>query len=308
MITVIFSGVKTFAQADISMATHWYNRANYNPASIAKTEYLYFFSNVRQQWLGIDGAPTVFNVQVSEYIHPMRSAFGISLVGDKIGVTRAYNPMLTYAYRIANDPEWSFSMGISAGVFGRFIDGSLYEPTDPADPSISYDKNSTISPDANVGLEYQSKHFIFSISTTHLLSIDKSDTKFLNTNHRYASLIFKNTNPELFNYHFGIQAVNRNNLTVLEGNTGIRFKRQTGLIKGPVEIFDIGFTYRSSHQMTVLFGLNLSSNLRVGYAYDQSFISGYYPNSTHELMIECRIPSKLASLRCNCPDQGFWYH
>jgi hypothetical protein len=60
--------------------------------------------------------------------------------------------------------------------------------------------------------------------------------------------------------------------------------------------------------MTVLFGLNLSTNLRVGYAYDQSFISGYYPNGTHELMIECRFPSKRSSLHCNCPDQGFWYH
>lgn len=130
----IFSGVKTFAQADISMATHWYNRANYNPASIARPEYLYFFSNVRQQWLGINGSPAVFNIQLSQYIHPMRSAFGISLVGDKIGVTRAYNPMLTYAYRIANDPEWSFSMGLAAGVFTRFIDGSLYEPVIVTDP------------------------------------------------------------------------------------------------------------------------------------------------------------------------------
>ena len=94
-----------FAQADISMATHWYNRANYNPASIARTEYLYLFSNIRQQWLGVDGAPKVFNVQASEYIHNMRSAFGLSLVGEKIGVTQATNPMVTYAYRLSNNRD-----------------------------------------------------------------------------------------------------------------------------------------------------------------------------------------------------------
>jgi len=88
----IIPGTKVLAQADISMATHWYYRANYNPASIARTEYAYFFTNVRQQWIGIAGAPQVFNVQASQYIHDMRSAFGLSLVGDKIGVTKAYNP------------------------------------------------------------------------------------------------------------------------------------------------------------------------------------------------------------------------
>ena len=41
---VLFPWIRGFAQADISMATHWYNRANYNPASIARTEYIYLFS------------------------------------------------------------------------------------------------------------------------------------------------------------------------------------------------------------------------------------------------------------------------
>jgi len=39
----------TFAQADISMATHWYNRANYNPASIVRPDYIYLFSNVQKR-------------------------------------------------------------------------------------------------------------------------------------------------------------------------------------------------------------------------------------------------------------------
>ena len=296
------------AQADISMATHWYNRANYNPASIARTEYLYIFTNVRQQWIGVAGAPQVFNVQASEYIHNLRSAFGLSLVADKVGVTRAYNPMLTYAYRISNNRDWSFAMGLSAGVFLRSVDGSLFEAQTTSDPSIQYDTERITRPDANVGFEFQNTNFILSISSTHLLSVDKSDSLFLNTNHQYGAIIYKNSNPELFNYHIGLQVVNRRNLAVLEGNVSVRFKHPTGLVGGPKEIFDIGLTYRSSRQMTFLFGLNISPSLRVGYAYDQSFTTGDYQNGTHEMMLEYRIFRKAASTHCQCENQGYWYH
>ncbi|HEY5591591.1 MAG TPA: PorP/SprF family type IX secretion system membrane protein [Paludibacter sp.] len=299
---------KAFAQADISMATHWYNRANYNPASISKTEYIYLFSNARSQWNGVAGAPTVFNVQASEYIHSLRSAFGISLVSDQTGVTQAINPMLTYAYRIANDPDWSLSMGLSAGVFSRFIDGSLFEAENVNDLSLYSEMEKVIRPDANVGVEFQNSHFIFGLSSTHLFSIAKPDNLFLNSNHRYCYAIYKNTDSEIINYNMGLQVVNRSNLTVLEGNASLRFKHATGLTTGPREIFDIGLTYRSSRQITLLFGLNISPNLRVGYAYDQSFTTGYTQNASHEIMLEYRIPSKSSSTCIQCRNQDYWYY
>ena len=308
LIVNIFSGLKALAQADISMATHWYNRANYNPASIVRTEYIYLFSNIRQQWLGVEGAPRVFNVQASGYVNSIHSAFGLSLVGEKIGVMQVYNPMVTYAYRISNNMDWSLAMGLSAGVFSRLSNGSQFEADTPVDPAIPYGKDIYQEPDANLGFEFQSTYFICSLSSTHILSINKSSSTFLNTNHRYGSLIYKNSDPEMFNYHIGVQFVNRNNLTVVEGNLNVRFKRITLLQSGPRESFDLGFTYRSSHQMTLLFAVNVTSNMRVGYAYDQSFNIGYNSNGTHELMIEYRIPFRLASTHGLFENQEYWYH
>ena len=308
VVIFLLSGQKAQAQADMSMATHWYNRANYNPASIVRTDYIYLFTDIRQQWVGIDGAPKVFNVQGSEYIHDMNAAFGLSLVGEKIGVTQAYNPMVTYAYRISDERDWSFAMGLSAGVFARLVNGALYEPDMPVDPSITYSMERVTRPDANVGFEFQTKYLIASISSTHILSINKPNILYLNTNTQYGSLIYKNSNPEMFNFHVGMQVVNRYNLTVYEGNVSVRFKRMTLLQSGPREIFDLGFTYRSSQQMTLLFALNISRNLRVGYAFEQSFITGYNVNGTHELMMEFRIPSKAASAHGQFENQEYWYH
>jgi len=307
LVTFSFYPIKGFAQADISMATHWFNRATYNPASIVHPGYIYLFSNVRKQWAGIDGSPTVCNVQASEYFDDLHSAFGISLVNDAIGVTQSLNPMLTYAYRLGRDNDWWISLGMSAGVFFRSTNEALFEAAVINDPALYTNLENTFSPDVNVGAEFQSTYFVFGLSSTHLFSIGKTENIFLNSNHRYGYAIYKNTDSELLNYNFGLQVVNRSNLTYFEGNASLRFKHPTGLQPGPREIFDIGLTYRTSGQMTMLFGINITNNFRVGYAFEQSFTTGYSANSGHEIMLEYRIPVKRSSAS-NYRTLNYWYY
>ena len=194
------AGNKTFSQTDISMATHWYNRGNYNPASIARTDYIYLFSNVRSQWTGISGAPRVANVQVSGYFNSINSAFGLSAVNDQIGITNALNPMLNYAYRLSNDQFWSLSFGVGLGAYIRTIDISSYAPVTDLDPALLRDVAPQTKPDANIGVEFQNASFIFGLSSTHLFSVFKDSTLFLNANHRYGYAIYKNTRSEILNY------------------------------------------------------------------------------------------------------------
>ncbi|MBN2274291.1 MAG: PorP/SprF family type IX secretion system membrane protein [Bacteroidales bacterium] len=305
MFILLVSVKGVMAQSDISMATHWYNRANYNPAFIARTEYLYAFVNARQQWSGVEGAPKVLNVQLSGYVHDLHSAFGLSFVADRIGLTQATNPILTYAYRMGHKKKWSLSMGLSAGMFTHSIDGSRFDADIINDPSLLYNQERVISPDASAGIEFLSEHFVFGFSSTHLFSIGKPDNLFLNTNHRYGYCIYKNNKLKLLFYKVGLQVVNRKNFIVAEGNVFIRFKHPTGLMKGPREIFDLGLTYRSSRQMACMVGIMLTPDLRIGYAYDQSFITGYNRNGTHEIMIEYRIFSPAASTRIRCGNELF---
>jgi hypothetical protein len=42
----------------------------------------------------------------------------------------------------------------------------------------------------------------------------------------------------MYNYHIGLQAINRRDRHVLEGNVSVRFKNPTELVSGPSEIFD----------------------------------------------------------------------
>ena len=307
------SGTQVTAQADISMATHWNNRAYYNPAFITRTDYLYLFTNVRRQWIGIKGAPEVLNVQASQYFQSMNSALGVSLVIDKIGVTQIYNPLVSYAFRIAKKEGWTLSMGLSAGIFSRSVNGSLFEPDNSQDPSLFYYNVKSTKPDANAGVEFQNTHFIYGISSTHLFSLSRSDSLIQNSNHRFIYAIYKNEVPVMFSYSAGIQVINKYNSTVLEGNFSLRVKHKPRLVEGTLlrgaqEILDFGLTCRTSRQLTFNVGMMITKYMRVGYAYDQSMFSSYYRNQTHEIMLEYRIPARSASPEVKCGSKEYWYH
>jgi len=285
-----FSVIEVTAQADISMETHWYNRASYNPASIVRPDYIYFFTNARKQWTGINGSPVVFNFQFSGYNDRIRSGFGFSLINDNIGLTRVLNPSLQYAHLIGITEDVDLSMGLSAGVFIRTLNASEFEAETIIDPLLTYSDHFTARPDANLGFELQHKYFFVGISTTHLFSIKVTDSNFLYTNHRYAYAYYRNSNSQLFNLLIGAHVSNRYNLTVFEGHSMIRFKYPTGLQKGPRELFDIGATWRSVKQLTLLLGINVSADFRVGYAYDFDFVINRDKKGTHEFVLEYRIP------------------
>jgi len=305
IVIIAFNTQKVFAQADINMSTHWYNRGNYNPASIARPDYMYVFANARTQWVGVAGAPKVLNVEVSDYYNPLRSAFGLSFVSDKIGVTSFVNPMLTYAYQLSNDDKWSLSMGLSAGVFLRSTDISLLNPYTPGDQYIYNVPENTIKPDANLGIEFQNSFLILGASSTHLFALGNSDSLFYNSNHIFGYAIYKNTSNELIHFNIGTQIVYRNNLIVLEGNANVKFRYSNGT-RNVRDVFDIGLSYRTSKIAVLALGFYITEDLRLGYAYDKNFVPGYSERDTHEIMFEYRIPLESATPCYSCRKQT-WY-
>lgn len=301
---IIVSGV--FAQSDISMATHWYNRANYNPASIVRNNYIYLFSNVRKQWLGVSGSPSVMNVQVSQLNYEYHSAFGLSVVCDYLGAGSAINPMFTYAYKLGQSEDRWLAFGLSAGVFSRQTDLASLQATNQTDPAIFSLPEKQQAPDANFGIEWQMPYFMAGASATHLLSINKKESLYLNSTHYYGYMQYRNRDREFIDYAVGALFTVSDAGLVAEGNLLLRFKMPTGLSNGPRELFDLGVGFSSASQLTSIFSLNISRNFRIGYSYIQSFTTGYNLNGTHELMLEYRIPSVKASA-CQCHSELSWY-
>jgi type IX secretion system PorP/SprF family membrane protein len=293
LLVLCFSESRLFAQADISMASHWHNRSSYNPASIVRPDYLYFFTNARKQWTGLAGSPAVINLQASAYYEHLRSGFGLSLVNDNIGLTHVFNPTAIYAHRVAFSKNLYLALGLSGGVFVRSVNGSKFEAETILDPALNYANEISVNPDANFGFELQSKYFFLGMATTHLFSLRNDVKDFSNTNHQYGYVFYKNSDSPILNFSIGVHVANRfvaPELTIIEGHTLFRFKSPTGLQKGPRELFDIGVSYRSTQQLTLLLGMNITSDFRVGYAYDYDFVLPREKSGSHEIVLEFRIP------------------
>ncbi|HKI89687.1 MAG TPA: PorP/SprF family type IX secretion system membrane protein [Draconibacterium sp.] len=281
-----------FGQTEITTTTHWYNRASYNPASIARDGYIYFFSNMRKQWLGTEGSPTVYNFQVSGFSDSKQSAFGISITKDDIGLTTALNPSLQFAHRVKLNRDLDLSFGLSTGVYTRRIKSSAFEAEIINDPVLDYTDQHFTSPDASVGVELQGEYFLCGISSNHLFSLWKPDDLFLISTHNYAYVMYKNTDSDLYNFMTGIKVANWRNFNVVEGTAIIRFKKLTGLVKGPTELFDLGVSFRSIKQLSLITGINITPDTRIGYAYDFDFGNALNKFGTHEILMEYRIPLK----------------
>ncbi len=290
---------KAFAQTEIATTSHWYNRGFYNPASIARQGYIYGLADYRRQWVGIDGAPEVYNLQVSGYSDEYNSALGLSVIRDDIGLTTSLNPMLQFAHFVRLRKNLNLSLGISAGMYLRRINSEKFEAETINDPAINYITEKYSAPDANFGIELQSRHFLYGLSTTHLFSVWKPDDAFIVSNHRYIYVMYNTHESELLNFTTGLQVSNRRNLTVVQGTVIFRIKKPTGLVKGPSELFDIGITAYSVKEVTLITGINISENLRVGYTYDFNLGNMYNENSSHEVIIEYRIPLRKFSRNGN---------
>jgi type IX secretion system PorP/SprF family membrane protein len=286
------------------MSTNIFNRASYNPASVSRPDYLYIYGSNKTQWVGVEGAPKVLNLQISDYYQPLHSALGLSFVNDVVGFTSFFNPMLIYSYKITDEENWGLAFGVAGGFFSRSFDHSLIKSNSGNDPGLNNLPDNILLPDANCGIEFQINNFTVGLSSTHILSLNNnSDSIFFNTNHRYAYAIYELKEDELINFSFAVQLNNRKNVFIADGTAMARFKTATGLTTGSREIFDLGLTYRTSNILSLMLGFYVLQNLRVGYVYDQSFNPNYSTYSTHEIMLEYRIPMQSASSCPSCNKQ-----
>ena len=125
----------------------------YNPAE-ALTEYAQIFAVHRQQWMNIDGAPTVSGLTFNTLMNDSRAGFGGKFSSYKRGLLNTSDFSLSYAYGIPmGQKNWLF-LGLSGGAITNSID--LAKVDDPSDPAIANYMANNIQPAAGFGFLYRS--------------------------------------------------------------------------------------------------------------------------------------------------------
>lgn len=160
-----------FSQQHPLVGQYNYNEMIINPASTGDNGALQGLLSWRQQWVGVEGAPSVKNFSVQSPLKKRPNAsIGFLAYSDKIGVSSQNGAFINYAYRLKINNSSQLRFGLAGGaIFNRSLYSQL-ELTDKGDPNFTENTPLFVTPNFSVGVKYFIKDFSIGISVPTILS------------------------------------------------------------------------------------------------------------------------------------------
>lgn len=270
------------AQQDVQSTQYMYNTVLVNPAYAGTREAMSIFISNRSQWIGLDGAPQTNSISMNTPI-TRNLGIGLSVLNDKIGCSDENNIAADISYSIPTSEIYELSFGVKASVNLLNVDFNKLNLGENKDFVFQNNITNELSPNIGVGLYYHSDISYIGVSAPNLLeTIEYNSSK----------VSYKKTHYYLIAGH------------VFDLNDRAKFKPslQVKYVKGaPLEVdlsanfmindkFTTGVAYRYNSSASVLFGLQVSESLFVGYSYDINTNNlAQYNSGSHEVFLRFEI-------------------
>lgn len=261
----------TYAQQDPQYTQYMFNTMSVNPAYAGSRGQLSLAGLYRSQWVGLDGAPQSFTLNLHSPIRESRVGYGISVVHDDIGngvVQETYlDAVVSYTIDVSAFGKLSF--GLKGGGKILNLDFTSLRNFDN-EPVIQDNIENKFSPNFGLGIYYHTDKFYAGISAPNLLETEHFDNSQQDAN----SVQF--LSKERINYYFITGYV-----FDLRGNVKFKPALLTKLVGGaPLQVdisgsflfnekFSLGAAYRFDAALSGLVGFQLSEKLMLGLAYDR---------------------------------------
>jgi len=283
-IFALLSGTSVlYAQQDPQYTQYMYNQNVINPAYAGTQENLTITSLYRQQWTGVVGAPETLTVAGSMPVGD-RVGVGLSMISDQIGPVQEKNFYGDFSYKLQVGKNTTLALGIKAGLTFHDVNLATIATTVPGDDAFQDQVNENYF---NVG----TGAFLYGSNWYAGLSVPN----LLNAVHLDETQNATGTNLGSETQHFFLTGG-----YVFDINENIKLKPHA-LIKGafdaPISFdintnvlfnnkFELGVSYRLEDSFSGLVGMQLTDNVKVGYAYDR-VVSDIQvaANSSHEIFL-----------------------
>jgi type IX secretion system PorP/SprF family membrane protein len=298
LVLILIVSATAKAQQEPMYSQYMFNMMNNNPAYAGSRGVVTATALYRNQWVGIDGAPKTASLGFDMPINSKKIGIGVQMYDDELGIERTTGLNVSYAFRIQLTEAGTLSLGLQGGVLNYRANYSQVRTFNPNDPSFNQNI-SGILPAAAAGIYYNSDKFYFGVSTPALLKTKISSDG--------STDIASVTGRDLHIYATTGFVLRLNQDLVLKPS--ILVKAVSG---APIEydfngnlwiqnVLSLGFSYRTGDAYVGMAELQLSRQLRLGYAYDKTFSDLSTVNTgTHELMLRMEFGSsggKVASPR-----------
>jgi len=261
--------------------THFmFNKLVYNPAYAGNREALSISAIYRNQWSGIDGAPTTINANVHTPFSGKRAGIGMSIVSDQIGMlnTTFANIAYNYSFKVSDNSK----LGI--GVMGRMehgrIDWSKADPADIDDQLIFMEATTNWQPNFGFGLYLSGENYYLGVSAPTLLE-----------NSLYTDLGYSGE----YRSYYAMGAM------MFDLSSNVKFKPSAMISYNPNAPLDLdlnasfllmdalwlGGTWRMGDSFDAIIQYQFTNELRAGMAFDFTTSKlNDYTTGSYEMMIE----------------------
>lgn len=284
IICTLFFGVSVNAQQKTVVSQYMFNGQLLNPAYSGVHEKLNATALYRNQWVNLEGAPTIQTLTVNTGFKRNRTGIGVMISNDQLGIHQDLSVYLSYSYKIQFN-NGALSMGLQGGFNHLNSDFTKLNLKNPGGPILSGERGE-FNPNFGAGLFYYSDIAYIGISVPFIIS-----NKIIGE-----ETIISEARESRYYYFTAGRAFQLNENVIWKPSILLRVQEDAPLgydlntnfiFK---ELVTLGASYRSGDAFLWLFELQLNDKFRFGYAYDMT-TSGLnqFSNGTHELMLNYRI-------------------
>ena len=281
IVLVIFSTFSVKGQQDPHYTQYMYNMNIVNPAYAGSKDGLVLSVLGRSQWVGIKDAPKTFTFNAQAPLGK-NVGMGLSVISDKIGPLSEQNVFADFSYTLQVNERAKLAFGLKAGVTFLSAPLSFLNTVNSGDIAFQNNLNET-NPNFGVGLYYYTDKYYLGLSAPNLLKTIHFErgsgivSKALEETHYFftGGYVFQMSDDIKFKPSFLAKAATGAPITV-EYSANVLFH----------ENIEFGLSYRYDDSFSAIFGLNVTEQLRMGYAYDHTFTNlGDFNSGSHELLL-----------------------
>lgn len=164
------------AQQDPAYAMYMWNMLTVNPGHAGTSDRLSAALIGRQQWVGMDGAPSTQALNVHSPLPSRKIALGGSVVRDNTGPLTDLRAAVDIAYRIRTGSKMRLALGLKAGVEWMQLNMSDVPDVEANDPIFQQDTRSGARPNFGFGAYWWGARGFIAFSAPRLLEYDALST------------------------------------------------------------------------------------------------------------------------------------
>lgn len=260
----------TNAQQDSQYTQYMFNTMSVNPAYAGSRGQLTMASLYRAQWIGLNGAPETFTLNLHSPIRNSGIGYGVSVINDNIGdgvvQETTLDAVISYSLNVSQTGKLSFGLNANGNFLSLDFNGLRNFNEDGQNQQITEEGNlSEFNPNFGIGFYYHTDRYYLGLSAPNLLRNE----------------YFDNNGQNLLS----ISRINYYLITgyVFDLNGNLKFKPAllTKAVGGaPLQVdvsanflfneqFSFGVAYRWDAAVSALAGFQITDQIMLGLAYDR---------------------------------------